>query len=193
MKRFVAVASLLLIGTLAFTRTPATAQSTATVFYAESYHHGDARVVEESFDAKLTAQDAEYRERIRDSHGTERYMFSITPRRPEGANDILAWLVKLTDLRHPALYENVLQTTQGLSDDVHNNLWRLEPGRYAAVPVEAKRIIKVEDFYVVLQVKAHHFTPPESEHLDSMTVAVEFTNTDPRGSSGSQNAGTPQK
>jgi hypothetical protein len=54
------------------------------------------------------------------------------------------------------------------------------------VPVTAKRIIKVDSFYVVLQVKAHHFTPPDSPYLDSMTVAVEFTNTDPRTSGGSQ-------
>ncbi len=49
-----------------------------------------------------------------------------------------------------------------------------------ARPVGARRIIKVDDFYVVLQVKAYHFTPPDSPYLDSMTVAVEFTNTDPR-------------
>ena len=44
----------------------------------------------------------------------------------------------------------------------------------------AKRIIKVESFYVVLQIKAYHFTPPDSPYLDSMTVGVEFTNTNPR-------------
>jgi hypothetical protein len=44
----------------------------------------------------------------------------------------------------------------------------------------ARRIIKVDSFYVVLQVKAYHFTPLDSPYLDSMTVSVEFRNTDPR-------------
>jgi hypothetical protein len=50
----------------------------------------------------------------------------------------------------------------------------------------AKRIIKVESFYVVLQVKAHHFTPLDSPYLDSVTVAIEFTNTDPRSQEGAR-------
>ena len=66
-----------------------------------------------------------------------------------------------------------------------NALWRLEPGNFARVPVGAKRIIKVDSFYVVLQVKAYHFTPPDSPYLDSMTVAVELKNTDPRNPDGS--------
>jgi hypothetical protein len=39
---------------------------------------------------------------------------------------------------------------------------------------------KVERFYIILQVKAHHFAPPDLFYLDSMTVSVEFTNADPR-------------
>jgi len=32
-----------------------------------------------------------------------------------------------------------------------------------------------------LQVKAYHFNPLDSPYLDSMTVEVQFTNSDPRG------------
>jgi hypothetical protein len=91
--------------------------------------------------------------------------------------------VKLADLRH-TIYDNVLLASQDASDnstdDPKNSFWKLEPSIFAAVPVGAKRIIKVESFYVVLQVKAYHFTPLDSPYLDSMTVAVEFRNTDPR-------------
>jgi hypothetical protein len=59
-------------------------------------------------------------------------------------------------------------------------LFRLWPSNTAAVPVRARRIMKVDNFYVVFEVKAYHFTPPESPYLDSMTVQVEFRNTDPR-------------
>ena len=67
-----------------------------------------------------------------------------------------------------------------IQDDQEIHLWRLDPSRFAPVPVGARRIIKVDSFYVVLQVKAYHFTPLDSPYLDSMTVAVEFRNTDPR-------------
>jgi hypothetical protein len=159
------------------------AQSPAPTVYAESFRQGAGHVVEESFEAKLTPQDADYRERIKDSHGADRYAFSIVPYIPQGDTKITSWQVKLSDLRHP-IYDNVLLTSPSPSDDPANkakdSLWRLDPSRFAAVPVSARRVIKVESFYVVLEVKAFHFTPLDSPYLDSMTVAVEFRNTDPR-------------
>lgn len=159
------------------------AQSPATTVFTESFRQGAGHVMEESFEAKLTPQDATYRERIKDSHGADRYAFSIVPRSPEGDSKITSWQAKLADLRHP-IYDNVLLSSPSLSDDLGNAtkdaLWRLDAGRFAAVPVGARRIIKVDGFYVVLQVKAYHFTPPDSPYLDSMTVAVEFRNSDPR-------------
>ena len=162
---------------------PVAAQSAATSAYAESFRQGSTRVVEESFEAKLTPQNSAYRERIKDLQGADRYAFSIIPQGPEGDTKITSWQVKLADLHHP-IYDNVLLTSQVPSEDAANDqrnaLWRLEPGSFARVPVAARRIIKVDSFYVVLQVKAYHFTPPDSPYLDSMTVGVAFTNTDPR-------------
>jgi len=159
------------------------AQSPPPTLYAESFRQGAVHIVEESFEARLTPQDPVYRERIKDSRGADRYAFSIVPQSPEGDTKITSWQVKLADLRHP-IYDNVLLASPSPSDDpvtrAKDSLWRLDPNRFAAVPVNAKRIIKVENFYVVLQVKAHHFTPLDSPYLDSMTVAVEFRNTDPR-------------
>jgi hypothetical protein len=162
---------------------PLAAQSPPATVYAESFRQGTGHIVEESFEAKLTPQDAVYRERIKDSRGADRYAFSIIPRSPEGDTKITSWQVKLADLHHP-IYDNVLLASPAESDDPANktkdSLCRLDPSRFAAVPVSATRIIKVDSFYVVLQIKAHHFTPLDSPYLDSMTVAVEFRNTDPR-------------
>ena len=159
------------------------AQSPAPAVYAESFRQGAGHIVEESFEAKLTPQDAVYRERIKDSRGADRYAFSFVPHSPEGDTKVTSWQVKLADLRHP-IYDNVLLASPSPSDDpatkAKDSLGRLDPSRFAAVPVSAKRIIKVESFYVVVQVKAYHFTPLDSPYLDSMTVAVEFRNTDPR-------------
>ena len=162
---------------------PLAAQSTDAAVYAESFRQGVTQVVEESFEAKLTPQDAVYRERIKDSRGADRYAFSIIPRVPEGDTKITSWQVKLMDLRH-TFYDNLLLASMNPSDDPKNDpknsLWRLDPSMNAAIPPGARRIIKVESFYVVLQVKAYHFTPLDSPYLDSMTVSVEFRNTDPR-------------
>jgi hypothetical protein len=159
------------------------AQSTTTDVYAESFRQGSTRVVEESFEIKFTPQDPVYRERIKDLHGDDRYAFSINPKGPLGDTEITSWEAKLADLRHP-IYDNVLLASQEPSDDpqteAKNALGRLEPRSFARVPVGARRIIKVDSFYVVLQVKAYHCTPPDSPYLDSMTVTVEFRNTDPR-------------
>jgi hypothetical protein len=159
------------------------AQSTPDPVYVESFRQSSTRIVEESFEAKLTPQNPLYRERIKDSHGADRYALSIVPKGPEGDTEVTSWQVKLADLRYP-IYDNVLlaslQPSDDPKDDAKNALWHLEPGSFAAIPVGARRIIKVDSFYVVLQVKAYHFTPPESPYLDSMTVGVEFRNTDPR-------------
>jgi len=164
------------------------AQSTAADVYAESFRQGSTHVVEETFEVKLTPQDALYRERIKDSRGTDRYAFSIIPLGPEGDTKITSWQGKLADLLHP-IYDNVLLVSLNPSDDPKNDaknaLFRLWPSNTAPVPVRARRIMKVDNFYVVFEVKAYHFTPPESPYLDSMTVEVEFRNTDPRQTEGS--------
>ena len=164
------------------------AQSAVTEVYAESYRQGSTRVLEESFEVKLTPQDALYRERIKDLRGNDHYAFSIVPLGPEGDTKITSWQGRLADLLHP-IYDNVLLVSPNPSDDPKNEtknaLFRLWPSTVAAIPVGAKRIMKVDNFYVVFEVKAYHFTPPESPYLDSMTVEVEFRNTDPRHPEGS--------
>jgi hypothetical protein len=48
-------------------------------------------------------------------------------------------------------------------------------------PIRAKRIVEVDGFYVVIQVKDLHFRPLDSPYLGSMLVRFEFTDSDPRG------------
>jgi hypothetical protein len=52
------------------------------------------------------------------------------------------------------------------------------------VPLRSERVFKVEDFYCVVRVTDHHLTVPERMLLDSMKVEVQFTETNPSGSSG---------
>ena len=155
------------------------AQDQREVFYAESFRQRGTQVKEESFEAKLDSQSGIYRERIKDSRGNDRYALTIIPQGPEGDDKITSWQVKLADLHH-TIYDNVLLASQEPSSDPKNNLWWLDPKKFSAVPINARRIIKVDNFYVALQVKAYHFTPGDSPYLDSMSVEVKFSNTDPR-------------
>ena len=157
----------------------ATAQ-TPTI-YAESFRKGSTKITEDSFEAKLTPKDATYRERIKDTAGNDRYELTIVPQGPEGDNKITSWRVTVRDLRH-SIYNNILLAAQQPSADPKNNLWWLDPNPFGPVPIRARRIMKVDGFYVAFQVKDLHFTPLDSPYLDSMDVKFAFTNRDPRTS-----------
>jgi hypothetical protein len=169
---------------LLFLSLPLIAQTVPPTVYGESFRQGAIRIIEDKLDVKLSPQDRTFHERIKDSHGGDRYDFTLDPVGPEGDTTITYWQAKLIDLRY-GIYGNLLLTSQqrNQTSDTKSQLGRLDPFRFAQVPATAQRIIKVENFYVVLQIKTFHFTPIDSPYLDSMTVAVEFTNTDPRTTS----------
>ena len=174
MKRLTSVLGLALLSVIL-----AYAQAAPPTIYAESFRKGATRITEESFVAKLTPQNATYRELLKDAAGNDRYELTITPQGPEGDNNITSWRVKLRDLHH-SIYSNILLEDQRPSTDPRNNLWWLNPNQFGPVPVRARRIMKVDSFWVVFQVKDLHFTPLDSPYLDSMTVQFALTNRDPR-------------
>ena len=156
----------------------AVSQTNSTI-YAESFRKGSTQITEDHFEAKLTPQSPTYRERLKDTRGNDRYELVITPQGPEGDNKITSWRVKLRDLRH-TIYSNILLAEQEPSPDPKNNLWWLTPNPFGPLPIRTRRIMKVDSFYVTIQVKDMHFTPLDSPYLDSMTVQFAFSNTDPR-------------
>jgi hypothetical protein len=170
--------ALTFLSLVALTSIAARAQTPPQI-YAESFRKGGTHVTEDKFDVKLTPDNATYREMIKDSVGNDRYELTITPQGPEGDTKITSWRVKLRDLHH-AIYSNILLANQASSTDPKNNLWWLDPNRFGPVPIRTERIVKVDGFYVVFQVKDLHFTPLDSPYLDSMTVQFSFRNSDPR-------------
>ena len=158
---------------------PLLAQNSPPTIYAESFRQGATHIAEQSFEAKLTPENPTYRERLKDVQGNDRYEMTVAPQGPEGDTKITSWNVRLRDLRH-GIYSNILVAEQQPSSDAKNNLWWLNPNRFGLVPIRTRRIIKVDGFYVVIQVKDLHFTPLDSPYLDSMDVQFVFTNSDPR-------------
>lgn len=155
------------------------AQTGTPALYAESFRHDPARVTEEKFEMKLSRENLTYREVIKDSRGNDRFTFTVSPDPLEGDTKFIAWQARLVDAQHPT-HPNILMSTADMPEDTSSVLWRFCPSKSVDVPAHARRIIKVDGFYVVMQVAAHHFTPPDSPYLDSMTVEVSFANADPR-------------
>jgi hypothetical protein len=158
----------------------ARAQSSSPTIYAESFRKGETRILGDKFEARLSPGAPTYRERIKDSAGNDRYELTITPQGPAGDNKITSWRIQLRDLRH-TIYNNLLLENQEPSQDARNNLWWLNPNPFGPVPIRTKRIVKVDSFYVIFQVKDLHFTPLDSPYLDSMVVQFELTNSNPQG------------
>lgn len=157
------------------------AQATSATAYVESFRKGAAHVAETTFEVNLDNKNPTYEARIKDSTGRERYQLSLLPERVGSGDDrILAWQVSLVDLQRRS-YGNLLLASRDpyLNQGVKGAISRLDPNVYAVVPMLAKRVVKVEDFYCVVQVKKYHLLVPERWHLESMGVDVSLTNTRP--------------
>jgi hypothetical protein len=156
-------------------------QSGAPTYYADSFRKGPTRIKEEKSEIKLTSQEPIYKQRLLESTGAERYELEITPKIGVGQNNgnITSWFLSLRDLRH-SFYGNELQFDQELSELPKDNLYWLNPVPSAPVPIRARRIFKVDSFYLVFQVKEFRFTPADSPYLEFMILDFECGNTDPR-------------
>jgi hypothetical protein len=158
------------------------AQAIPKPVYVESFRKGSTRLAELLLVANLSSQNADYKATVKDSKAKDRYQLSLEPVREEGgAERIASWRVLLID-RHRRYLGNYLvadKPPEALSDRPQDRAWWLDPSPYAIVPLLARRVFKVEDFYCVIQVKDYHVLP-ENHLPDSMTVEIRFTGTDPR-------------
>lgn len=158
------------------------AQAMPGPVYVESFRKGPTRLAELLLVANLSTQNAEYEAKVKDFKGNDRYQLSLEPAREEGgAERVVSWRVLLID-PHRRYMGNFLVATkppEALTDRPQDRAWGLDPSPYAIVPLLARRVFKVEDFYCVIQVKDFHVIP-ENHLPDSMTVEIRFTGTDPR-------------
>jgi hypothetical protein len=158
------------------------AQAVPKPLYVESFRKGPTRLAELLLVANLTAENADYKATVKDSRGNARYQLSLEPAREEGgAERVVSWRVLLID-PHRRYMGNFLVATrppEPLTDRPQDRAWWLDPSPYAIVPLRARRVFRVEDFYCVIQVKHFHVLP-ENHLPDAMTVEIRFTETDPR-------------
>lgn len=156
----------------------ALAQSEATFAYVESFRKGPTHVTESVSEVVLTPQSPICRIRVKDQTGKDRYELGCFPQfASETDQRIISWQIRLADL-HYKIYTNVLASAVDPTQDQVQVGW-LDPGRFAKIPITRERVVKVDGFYCVLQVKDYHFVNPDEPYLNRMTLAVSFTNSMP--------------
>jgi hypothetical protein len=146
--------------------------------YVESFRKGATRVTESTAEVVLDAQSQSCRIRVKDESGKERYEFGCFPQRAGLGDDrIVSWQVRLADLHHK-IYTDVLRPGVDAAQDATQVGW-LDPGKFAKIPITRERVVKVDGFFCILQVKNYHFVNPDQPYLDHVTLSVRFTNSMP--------------
>jgi hypothetical protein len=145
--------------------------------YSESFKKGATRITEQTFEVSLTPDHAKPEFKIPDAVGTPRYTLRFVPDIPAGDTRIVGWFVRLADMHHK-IYDNVLATSPDFSQDAQQ-LWWVDAKPYAKTTLQTRRVIKVEQFYCVIEVKDIKRLVPERPYMNQMDVTVQFTNTKP--------------
>src|SRR5262249_18568758 len=117
--------------------------------YSEAFRKGPSRITEGTVEVSLAPEHARQDFKIMDAAGQERYILRSVPDIPPGDTRILGWFVRLVDVRH-RLYESILPTSQDLVRD-HTQAWWLDGRQFSKIPLQARRVFKVEQFYCVVQ------------------------------------------
>ena len=147
------------------------------VIYSDSFKKGATRITEQTLEVALTPEHPGQEFKVLDSSGKPRYTLRFVPDMPSGDTKIVGWFVRLTDGHHK-IYDSILPQSPDLSQDTQQ-LWWLDAKPYAKTLLQARRVIKVEQFYCVIQVKDVKRLVPAQHYLNLMNVVVQFTNTKP--------------
>lgn len=154
------------------------AQSPHSFVYVESFRKGSTRVQEQILQVDLDPKNPTCSIKVKDQNGRSRYLLGCAPQHSgPGDNRIIAWYIKLADLTH-RIYPNVLMSLPDPEKDQIQIGW-LDPSKFAKIALTTERVVKVDNFYCVFQVKDSHFASSGEPYLDHMVLAVHFTNTMP--------------
>jgi hypothetical protein len=154
------------------------AQDPPSFAYVESFRKGPTRIQEQTFQLDLDPKNTTCAIRVKDASGRNRYLFSCVPQTSgPGDNRIIAWHVRLEDLKH-SIYPNVLMASPDPMQDQTQIGW-LDPKKFAKIALNVERVAKVDQFYCVFRVLDSHFAASGQQYLDHMVIEVRFTNTMP--------------
>jgi len=153
------------------------AADSAKSVYSESFKKGPTRIAEQALDVTLTVEQPRQEFKVNDITGNPRYLLRFAPEVHTGDPRILGWYVRLLDLHHK-LYDSILPVSQDLTRD-QAQVWWLDGRSFPKIPLETRRVFKVEQFYCVVQVKDVKRLGPGQPYLNQMNLNVQFTNNKP--------------
>jgi hypothetical protein len=162
---------------IAMLASAALADDSGKAVYTDSFKKGATRVTEQALEVTLTPGQAKQDFKVLDAAGKQRYILRFVPDTRPGDTRILGWFVRLADIHHK-IYDSVLPTSPDLARD-QAQAWWLDARQFSKVPLQARRVFKVEQFYCVVQVKDVKRSGPGQPYLNQMNVAVQLTNTKP--------------
>ena len=166
-----------ILGALLASAAVCVAADSDKVIYSDSFKKGATRITEQTLEVALTPEHPGQEFKVLDSSGKPRYNLRFVPDMPSGDTKIVGWFVRLIDGHHK-IYDSILPQSPDLSQDTQQ-LWWLDAKPYAKTLLQARRVIKVEQFYCVIQVKDVKRLVPAQHYLNLMNVVVQFTNTKP--------------
>jgi len=151
------------------------------VYFAESWKKGSRQIEPQKIIIKLDWHNPKHEAYIKDALGTYLYRLEIRPSPSKGEREFWILDLKLIDDDYPLL---VTRRTDGPLGNLEDYLGWLYPVKdynprgsgLFKMPLSAKRVVKIEGFYCVIQVKSYKFSPEKNHILDSIEVEVEFTN-----------------
>lgn len=161
----------------------------AETFYIESWKKGKTQIEEKTLNLTLDDKISSYSEVIYDSFGKEKYRLFVTA--GKGSKGIIEWMAQLEELSNKS-DEDLLKPSNDKKQDYYtwqdffgwfykgskeqfaeNNQFK---DRNAVLPFLSKRIVKVENFYCLLQITDYKQNKDEEVVLDSVILQVQFSN-----------------
>jgi hypothetical protein len=169
-------------------------QENTSTFYVRSWKKGEAKIQRQSLVVELGTNNPEFQKTINDSEGKPRYILQIR-HWPLKADSYLfeSWWVDMCEFRKPNRKPKVATDCKllgvegrGVGDNFpkEDNIGWLYPLEkpelfkhgVSAYPILAKRVVKVDGFYCVIQVTGYKLSQANPKAVDSLTVEIELTN-----------------
>jgi hypothetical protein len=174
---------------------PSFGQENTNVFYIESWKRGEQKIQEQKLTVELNQSNLEYERTLNDSIGQPRYILQIRhwPLK-KGSYLYESWWVDLCEFRKPNRKPKFSSDCKLMSEEgrgVGDNfpkgdfigwLYPLENPKFfldgvAAYPIMAKRVIKVDGFFCIIQVTDYKMSKSNPKAVDTLTLEIEFRNT----------------
>jgi hypothetical protein len=152
-------------------------------FYIESWKKGKTQIQEKKLLLKLNKNKPDYETVLPDSKGRIRYQLSVWAGRGKDNSNIIEWWVELFDVADKSRV-NLLKPSNDPQQDFFTAKdqpsWLYPTSdkeiKLGIIPFQDKRVIKIENFYCIIQVKNYQFHQKNHGALKSITVEIQFVN-----------------